>query len=257
MLSQSGPLGLAHRLLNVEPLPFGSVSAEDRELMQLKTVLEGHPCAWIPPFGHLNIYFSPQVTLVHLAANAILLGLQITGKEVLQLLVHLGNCLFVSLLGFLEHLLGLLNLHLVRLNVNIQQDSVLGPSALYEILQPLELPHNSLSKLPALHFQPLLDDVEDCNDVCKVFLSITRGKDGHVDMGIVRKLDLQDLRFLLGCHDICLSNIRDRWLVAQLPFLALRIPLPIGSLEGSTHFGMLPESGTEHKFLERRLWLNS
>jgi hypothetical protein len=33
MLSHSGPLGLAHCLLNVEQLPFGWVSTEDRELM--------------------------------------------------------------------------------------------------------------------------------------------------------------------------------------------------------------------------------
>jgi hypothetical protein len=65
---------------------------------------------------------------MHLATNAILLGLQITRQEVLQLLVFLGNCLVVSLLGFLEHLLGLLNLHLAGLNINIQLDSVLGPS---------------------------------------------------------------------------------------------------------------------------------
>ncbi len=119
MLSHSGPLGLAHCLLNVEPMPFGSVSTEDRELMQLKSVSEGHPRAWTPPFGHLTLYSSPQVTLVHLAANAIPLGLQITRQEVPQLLVHLSNCLVVSLLGFLEHLLGLLNLHHAGLNVNI------------------------------------------------------------------------------------------------------------------------------------------
>jgi hypothetical protein len=33
MLSHRSPLGLAHRLLNVEPLPFGSISTKDRELM--------------------------------------------------------------------------------------------------------------------------------------------------------------------------------------------------------------------------------
>ncbi len=72
---------------------------------------------------------------MHLAANAIPLGLQISGQEVPQLLVDLGNCLVVSLLGFLEHLLSLLNLHLVGLNVNIRQDSVSGPSGFEEILQ--------------------------------------------------------------------------------------------------------------------------
>ena len=38
MLLHSGPLGLEHRLLNVEPLPFGSVSTKDRERMQPETV---------------------------------------------------------------------------------------------------------------------------------------------------------------------------------------------------------------------------
>ncbi len=33
MLSHSGPLGLAHRLLNIELLPFGCISTEDCELM--------------------------------------------------------------------------------------------------------------------------------------------------------------------------------------------------------------------------------
>jgi hypothetical protein len=33
MLSHSGPLGLAHRLLNVESLLLSCISTEDRELM--------------------------------------------------------------------------------------------------------------------------------------------------------------------------------------------------------------------------------
>ncbi len=44
ILLHSGLLGLAHRLLNVEQLPFGCVSTEDCDLMQLKTVQEGRPC---------------------------------------------------------------------------------------------------------------------------------------------------------------------------------------------------------------------
>ncbi len=33
MLLHSGPLGLVHHLLNVEPLPFGYISIKDCELM--------------------------------------------------------------------------------------------------------------------------------------------------------------------------------------------------------------------------------
>ncbi len=54
---------------------------------------------------------------VHLAADAIPLALCIAGQQVLQLLVQLGDCLVMSLLGLLEHLLGLLNLHLVGRNI--------------------------------------------------------------------------------------------------------------------------------------------
>jgi hypothetical protein len=43
MLMHSGPLGLAHCLLNVVLLPFGRVSSEDCELMQLETVSESSP----------------------------------------------------------------------------------------------------------------------------------------------------------------------------------------------------------------------
>ncbi len=72
----------------------------------------------MPTFGHLSVYCSPRVTLVHLAADAIPLGLCIAGQQVPQLLVRLGYHLVMSLLGFMEHLNRLLNLHLVGLNIN-------------------------------------------------------------------------------------------------------------------------------------------
>ncbi len=92
--------------------------------------------------------------------------------------------------------------------------------------------------------------------MCKVFLSVPTGVDGHVETGIIRKLDLQNLRLLLGSYEIHLRDIWDRWPIAQLPFLAFGILQPVGSFEGSTRFGVLPESGTKHMFLDRRLWQN-
>ncbi len=103
-----------------------------------------HPRLWTPTFGHLTIYSSPQVTLMHLMADAIQLGLCVTKQEVPQLLVRFGDCLVVSLLGLLELLLSLLNLHLAGLNINVRQDGVLGTHGLKEILQCLRLPYNSL-----------------------------------------------------------------------------------------------------------------
>jgi hypothetical protein len=83
-------------LLCVEPLPFGCVSSEDREVMQLKTVLESGLCSQTPSFCHLTVYSIPRVMLVHLAADAIPLGLCVTRQEIPQKLVCLGNSLVVS-----------------------------------------------------------------------------------------------------------------------------------------------------------------
>ncbi len=111
---------------------------------------------------------------MHLVADAITLGLCVTGQKVPQLLIRLGNCLVVSLLGFLEHCLGLLNLHLVGRNISTCRDSFSRTRGFLEILQCLRPPHNSsLGEHPALLVQPLLiNDTEDCNNVCKVFLIV-------------------------------------------------------------------------------------
>jgi hypothetical protein len=61
--------------------------------MQLETVSEISPQMRTPSCSYLTIHSSPQVTLVHLAANLILLGLQVTGQEVSQKFVRLGNSL--------------------------------------------------------------------------------------------------------------------------------------------------------------------
>ncbi len=76
--------------------------------------------------------------------------------------------------------------------------------------------------------------------MCKVFLGVLMGVDGHVEDGGVWKLDLQTLRLLHGGYEICWWDVRNGWPTAQLPFLAFGILQPAGSLEGSTHFGMLP-----------------
>jgi hypothetical protein len=57
--------------------------------------------------------------LVHLAADVIPSGLCSSEQEVPPLLVCLGSCYVASLLKILEHLLGLLNPHLMGLNVNV------------------------------------------------------------------------------------------------------------------------------------------
>ncbi len=111
--------------------------------------------------------------LVHLTADAIPLELCITRQQVPQLLVCLGNGLVVSLLGFLEHLLSLINHHLAGHNINVCQDGFSRTSSFLEILQCLRLPYNSLGKHPTLLGQSLLiDDSEDCNNMHKVFLIV-------------------------------------------------------------------------------------
>ncbi len=188
---------------------------------------------------------------MHLVADTIPLGLCITGQEVPQLLVVMG------LLGFLEHLLSLLNIHLVDLNINICQDGVLRTHGFEEILQHLRTLFNSLGKHPTLLAQPfLIDDLEDCSYVRKVLLGVPTRVYEHVEVGLAWKLDLQGLRFFLGHDNVHLRYVRDGRPVAQLPFLALSILQPVRRLEGGTHFSVLPESGTKQEFLERRLRWN-
>ncbi len=87
----------------------------------------------------------------------------------------------------------------------------------------------------------------------KIFLGVPTGIYEHVEVGIVWKLGLQGLRFFLRHDNIRLRYVRNGRPVAQLTFLALSILQPFKKLEGGTHFGMLPESGTKEEFLERRL----
>jgi hypothetical protein len=118
---------------------------------------------------------------------------------------------------------------------------------------PLTVSQQSWQALALLE-QPLrFDDSEDRNNVCEVFLIVPMGVDGHAEVGRVRKLDLEDLGFFLGRDNVNHGNVRNGRPMRQLPFLALSVLQPIRRLEGGTHFGVLPESGTQQEFLERRL----
>ncbi len=183
--------------------------------------------------------------LVHLAAEAFPLGLCIAGQQVPQLLVRLGSCLGVSLLGLLEHLNSLLNLHLAGCNIYGCQDGVSRFRSFLEILQCLGPSYNSLGENSALLGQPLLFyHSEDCNYVRKVFLVVPTGVDGHAEVGRIRKLDLEDLGFFLGRDDVYHRDVRNGRPMRQLSLLALSILQPVQGLEGDTHFGMMPESST-------------
>ncbi len=165
---------------------------------------------------------------MHLAADAIPLGLCIAGQQVPQLLVRLGYCLVVSLLGFLEHLISLLNLHLAGHNVYRCQDGVLRLHGFLEILQRRGPSCNSLGKNLALLGQPLLfNHSEDCNYVCKVFLIVPTGVNGHAEVGCVRKLDLEDLRLFFGHEDVYHWDVRNGRPMRQLSFFALSVLQPV------------------------------
>jgi hypothetical protein len=98
---------------------------------------------------------------------------------------------------------------------------------------------------------------EDCNYVCEVFLIVPTGVDRHAEVGRVGKLDLEDLRIFLGHDNVYHGEVQDRWRMRQLPLLALSVLQPVWGLEGGTHFGVMPESGTQQEFLKRSLWRNS
>ncbi len=77
----------------------------------------------------------------------------------------------------------------------------------------------------------------------EVFLVVPTGVDGHVEVGHVRKLDL-DLGFFLGRDNVYHRNVWNGRPMRQLPLLTLTVLQPVRRLEGGTHFGVLPESGT-------------
>ncbi len=80
---------------------------------------------------------------------------------------------------------------------------VLRTRGFLEILQRIRPFLNSLGKHPALLGQPLLiDDLEDRNNVCKVFLVVPTGVYGHAEVGRIWKLDLEDLGLFLGHDDV-------------------------------------------------------
>ncbi len=91
----------------------------------------------------------------------------------------------------------------------------------------------------------------------EVFLIVPTRVNKHAEVGRIRKLDLEDLRIFLGHDNVYHRDIQNGRPMRQLSFFALSILQPIWGLEGGTHFGVMPESGTQQEFLKRRLWQNS
>ncbi len=66
--------------------------------------------------------------------------------------------------------------------------------------------------------------------MCKVFLVVPTGVNGHAEVGRVRKLDLEDPRLFLGCDDVDHRDVRNGRLMRQLPFLHSASFNPSGDL---------------------------
>ncbi len=85
----------------------------------------------------------------------------------------------------------------------------------------------------------------------EVFLIVPTGVNRHAEVGRIGKLDLEDLRMFLGHDNVYHGHVRNRQPMRQLPLLALSVFQPIWGLEGGTHFGVMPESGTQQEFLKK------
>ncbi len=70
------------------------------------------------------------------------------------------------------------------------------------------------------------------------------GVNGHAEVGCVRKLDLEDMRLFLGHDNVYHRDVSNGLPMRQLSFIALSVLQPVWRLEGGTHFGVMPESGT-------------
>ncbi len=90
----------------------------------------------------------------------------------------------------------------------------------------------------------------------KVFLVGPISKSGHLEVGSIKHLDLDLLRFLFLVQ-IYRGDIRDRGPGDQLPLLAFRVLQAFWrGLEVGTH-GVLPEWSLENKMLEGQLGWDS
>ncbi len=65
--------------------------------------------------------------------------------------------------------------------------------------------------------------------MCKVFLVVPTGENGHAEVGCIRKLDL------VGRDNVYHQDVRNGQPMRQLPLLALSILQPVWGLEGGTH----------------------
>ncbi len=101
--------------------------------------------------------------------------------------------------------------------------------------------NQSLKSLPDVCFHPfLLNDLQDSNDMDKVFLIVPVSKSGHLKVGSVMHLDLDLLGFPFLVQ-IYGGDIRDRGSGDQLPLLAFGVLEAFWQgLEVRTH-GALPE----------------
>ena len=103
---------------------------------------------------------------------------------------------------------------------------------------------------------PSVQSLGGLQHVHKVFLIVPTGVIGHAEVGCVRKLDLKDLRLFLGRDDVYHRDVWNGRPMRQLPLLTLSILQPVWGLEGGTHLGVMPGSGTQKEFLKRRLRQN-
>jgi hypothetical protein len=230
-------------------LLLSSVNREDGELVELDAVLEGQPGMYTGAIVWLAIHADPWVLGMHFVNNLVPLSLHIADDETTE---H-----FISLLGFSDHdtLLGLENF--LVFEKFLLPILFLGFCLIIrEFKEWLHFPsyfNQSLKSLPNVRFHPFfLNDVQDSDDVDKVFLVVPVSKSGHLEVGSVRHLDLDLLGFLF-LMQIYGGDIRDRGSGDQLPLLAFGVLEAFRrGLEVGTH-GVLPEWSLKNKTLERQL----
>ncbi len=219
--------------------------------MQLKTVLKGSPHSWMPSFGHLYIYSSPRVTLVHLAANAIRLGLHVTGQDVPQKLIRLGNCLVVSLLS-MSWVCPVSNLWD---SISSLGTLPLVPAFFWRFSSVLTSLSTTLASFLHCTLSPFWLMRRRTAMACKRYSLVFPWE--KMDMLKMFPLGSLILR-LSGASFVVTRSVGGMYRMGgQLlicPFLHSKSFSPLGPFENGTHLGMLPECGTQHKSLERRSW---
>ncbi len=213
-----------------------------------------HICRCLP-LVTLQFTSTHKVMLVHLAANAIPLGQRITGQEVPQKFIYLGDCLVVNASWSICWVCPISNFW--ASTSSLEETVVLDLAAFWRFFKVVVSLSTALASFLHCTLSPFwLMRPRTATMWARYSLVFPWEKMDMLKMVSLGSLILR----LTGASLVVTRSIgRTYWMSGKLlsyHFLALQIFQSLGALEGGTHLGVLPECGNQHESFEQRSWWN-